>query len=77
MIKKEAEVILKYKDLTKENQRVWNVKAKVIPVIIEATVTTSKSLREYLSNILREHEIRELQKTVTLVTAHILRRVRM
>ena len=29
----------------------WNVKAKVIPVITGATGTISKSLRQYLSNI--------------------------
>ena len=29
----------------------WNEKAKVIPVIIGATGTISKSLRQYLSNI--------------------------
>jgi hypothetical protein len=42
VIKKEAEKILKYKDLTREIQRMWNVKTKVIPVIIGATGTISK-----------------------------------
>jgi hypothetical protein len=34
VIKKEAEKILKYEDLTIEIQRMWKVTAKVIPVII-------------------------------------------
>ena len=40
----------------------WNVKAKVIPVIIGATGSISKSLRQNLSNIPGKHEIKELQK---------------
>ena len=39
VIKKLAEKILKYKDLTIEIQRMWNVETKVIPVIIGATGT--------------------------------------
>jgi hypothetical protein len=31
VVKKEAENILKYKDLTIEKQRMWSVKARVIP----------------------------------------------
>jgi hypothetical protein len=42
VIKKEAEKILKYKDLTIEIQSMWNVKTRVIPVVIGATGTISK-----------------------------------
>jgi hypothetical protein len=75
VIKKEAEKILKYKNLTTEIQRMWNVKTKVIPVIIGATETISKSFRKYVSNIPRNHEVKELQKTEMLGTAHIFRKV--
>jgi len=74
VIKKEAEKILKYKDLTTEIQRMWDVKTKAIPVIIGATGTISESLR---SNIPRKHEVKELQKTAILGPAHILRNVLM
>jgi hypothetical protein len=56
-------------------QRMWNVKTKVIPVIIGATETISKSFRKYVSNIPGNHEVKELQKTAILGTAHILRKV--
>jgi hypothetical protein len=55
VIKKGTDKILKYKDLTIEIHRMWNVKANVIPAVIRATGTTSKSLRQYLSNILGKH----------------------
>jgi hypothetical protein len=42
MIKKEAEKILKYKDVIIDFHRMWNVKVKVIPVIKGATGTISK-----------------------------------
>ena len=77
VIKKEAEKILKYKELRIEIQRMWNVKTKVIPVIIGATGTVSKSFRKYVSNIAGKHEVKELQKTAILGTAHILRKVLM
>ena len=72
VIKMEAEKILKYKDLTIEIQRMWNVKTKMIPVIIGATGTISKSFRKYVSNIPGKHEVKELQKSAILSTAHIL-----
>jgi len=74
VIKKEAEKILKYKDLTIEIQRKWNVKTKVIP----ATGTISKSFGKYVSNIPGKHEVKELQKTtIILGIAHTLRKVLM
>jgi hypothetical protein len=76
VIKKEAEKILKCKDLTIEIQRMWNVKTRAISVIIVATGTISKSFRKYVSNIPGNHEGRELQKTAILGTAHIIRKVR-
>ena len=75
VIKKEAEKILKYKDLTIEIQRMWKVKTRVIPVIIGATATISKSFSKYISNIPGNHEVKELQKTAILGTAYILRKV--
>ena len=58
VIKKDAEKILKYKDLTIEIQRMWNVKTKVIPVTIGATETISVSFRKYVSNIPGKHEVK-------------------
>ena len=77
VIKKEADKILKYKDLTIEIQRMWNVKTKVIPAIIGATGTVSKSFKKYVSNIPGKHEVKELQRTAILGTAQIFRKVLM
>jgi hypothetical protein len=77
VIRKESEKILKYKDLTIEVQRMWNVKTKVIPVIIGASGSVSKSFRKYVSNIPGKHEVKELQNEAILGTAHILRKVLM
>jgi hypothetical protein len=77
VIQKEAEKILTYKNLTIEIQLLRNVKTRVIPVIIGVTGTISKSFRIYVSTIPGNHEVKELQKTVILGTAHILRKVLM
>jgi len=55
----------------------WNVKTKVIPVILGATGTISKSFRKYVSNIPGKHEVKELQRAAILGTAHVLRKVLM
>jgi hypothetical protein len=53
----------------------WNVKARLMPAVIGATGTISKSFRKHMSNIPGNHDVRELQKTAILGTAHILRKV--
>jgi len=40
----------------------WNVKAKVMPVIKGAIGAILISIRQYLSNIPGKHKIKELQK---------------
>jgi hypothetical protein len=50
---KKAKKILKYKELTIETQRMWNVKIKVIPVTIGATGTISVIWK------IREHHTRK------------------
>jgi hypothetical protein len=70
---KEDEKVLKYTDLTVEIQRMWNVKTRVIPVIIGATGTICKSFRKYVSDIPGNRDVKELQKTATLGTADRLR----
>jgi hypothetical protein len=75
VIKKEADKILKYKDLS--IQRIRNVKTKAIPLIIGANGTISKTFRKYVSNIPGNHEVKELQKTAILGTAQIRRKVLM
>jgi hypothetical protein len=77
VIKKEAEKILKYKDLIIEIQCMWSVKTKVTPVLIGATGTISEFLRKYLSSVPGKHDIKELQKTAILGTAHTLQEVLM
>jgi hypothetical protein len=77
VIQSETEQILKYKDFTIEIQRMWSVKIRVIPVIIGATGTISKSFRKYVSTIPGNHDIRELQKTAIFGTAYKLRKVLM
>ena len=69
VIKKEADKILKYQDLIIEIQCLWNMIAKVIPVIMGdwKHFKISQTIPEQHT---RKHEIKELQKTAILGTAH-------
>jgi 3-deoxy-D-manno-octulosonic acid (KDO) 8-phosphate synthase len=47
VIQKEAEKKFKYKNLSIEIQKMWNMKCFVMPVIIGATGIVSKSLQKF------------------------------
>jgi hypothetical protein len=49
----------------------------IIIITIGITGTISKSLRKYVSTIPGNHDVRELQQTAILGTAHRLRKVLM
>ena len=46
-----------------------------IIIIIIIIISISKSFRKYASDIPGNHDVKELQKTAILGTAHILRKV--
>ena len=74
---KQAEKLLKYKDLQIEISRVWNVKTTVIPIIIGAHGTIGKKLSKYLEAIPgcgNKYLIGEIQDLVILETCRIIRK---
>ncbi|KAF2890058.1 hypothetical protein ILUMI_16115 [Ignelater luminosus] len=71
MKEKEAERVLKYKELALETQRMWNCRTKVIPVVIGALGTTTNSFKNYIKEIPGHQLSKSLQKSVLLGTAHI------
>jgi hypothetical protein len=62
VIQKEAKKKLKYKNLSLEIQRMWNMKCFDIPVIIGVTGIVNRSLQKYLETVTGQHSIDSLQK---------------
>jgi hypothetical protein len=75
IIQKDSKKKLKYKNLSIEIQRMWNMKCSVIPVIIGATGIVTRGLKIYLKTIPGKHSIDSLQKTAVLGTSQIIRKV--
>ena len=72
---KELEKIEHCQDLARELRKIWNMKVKVIPLVIFALGTSPIKLRNWSKEIGIQTQITELQKTALLNTARILRRV--
>ena len=61
----------KYLDLARELKRLWNMKVKVIPIVVGALGTVPKGLE----SLKISGRIETIQNTALLQSARILRRV--
>jgi len=77
VIKKKAEKILKYKDLTIEIQPMWDVKEKVLPVIIDwNNFNITETVCEQHTRTARKQGTAKI-KTAVVGTVHVLGKVLM
>ena len=72
---KEKEKIAKYQDLGSELQKIWNVKVKIIPLVVGSLGAIPKQFGNRLKEIGITVGTVQVQKTVFLGTARILRKV--
>ena len=72
---KEKDKIEKYQELGRELQKIWNVKVKIIPLVVGSLGAIPKQFGNRLKQIGIAVGTAQVQKTVLLVTARILRKV--
>ena len=72
---KEKEKIEKYQDLRRELQKIWNVRVKIVPLVVGFLGAIPKQFGNRLKETGVSAEIGQVQKTVLLGTARILRKV--
>ena len=73
---KEKEKIEKYQDLKREIGRLWSLKkVQVIPIIVGALGSVTKGFKNWIEKLEISPNITDIQKTVLLGTARILRKV--
>ena len=72
---KEKDKIEKYQDLGRDLQKIWNVKVKIIPLVVGSLGAIPKQFGNRLKQIGITAGTAQVQKTVLLGTARILRKV--
>ena len=72
---KEKDKIEKYQDLGGKLQKIWNVKMKIIPLVVGCSDAIPKQFGNRLKQIGITVGTAQVQKTVLLGTARILRKV--
>ena len=72
---KEKDKIEKYQDLGRGLQKIWNVKVKIIPLVVGSLGAIPKQFGNGLKEIGIRAGTALVQKTVLLGTARILRKV--
>ena len=71
----EKDKIEKYQDLGRELQKIWNIKVKIIPFVVGSLGSIPKQFGNRLKQIGITAGTAQIQKTVLLGTARILRKV--
>ena len=72
---KELEKVEKHQDLVMKVQRIWNTKAKVIPIVVGA-LWAENNLTDYLALLgVQTRKTDSMQQTALPGSAHILRKV--
>ena len=72
---KEKNRMEKYQDLGREIQKIWNVKVKIIPLVVGSLGAIPKQFGNRLKQIGITAGTAQVQKTVLLGTDRILRKV--
>ena len=72
---KESEKKDKYPNLARELKKLWNMKGKIIPIVISAFGTVTKGLLKGLEDLEVRGRVETIQTTALLRMARILRRV--
>ena len=72
---KKKEKIEKYQDLGKELRKIYNMRLKIIPLVVGSLGTIPRQFGNRLKEPGITTEIEQVQKTILLETARILKKV--